>query len=190
VDRGQNRISEISCVPTRGVGAFAETWLCRSYALDHHARYLRGMNEAVEIAKLPLEQQHPLYRQWRQRKGYVENVGGAFTLGGRPEALLLSGHARLRCTAVALAAERYRLRHGDWPRAIAALVPDYLPAVPLDPFDGAPLRYRRTDGGAVVYSVGEDGRDDGGDPNPPPGGRVPRDVVFTLWDVAGRRQPP
>jgi hypothetical protein len=190
VDEGKNRISEISCVPTRGLGAHAETWLGRVNALDKHARYLRDMNEAVEIAKLPLEQQYPLYREWRRRKGYVENVGDAFTFGGLPESYLLTGHALLRCTVVALAAERYRLRHGDWPRTLADLVPDYLLAVPLDPFDGAPLRYRRSDGGAVVYSVGEDGRDDGGDPNPPPGKWRPRDVVFTLWDVAGRRQPP
>jgi hypothetical protein len=191
VDAGQNRISEIGCMPTRGLGAHAETWLGRPHALHKHACYLRDMNEPVEIAKLPLERQYPLYRDWRRRKGFVENVGNILTIGNRrDEDSLFTHHALLRCGLAAVAAERYRREHGDWPEALADLVPGYLPAVPLDPFDGEPLRYRRTDGGAVIYSVGEDDRDDGGDRSPPPGEHVPRDVVFTLWDVAGRRQPP
>jgi hypothetical protein len=191
VDEGHNRISEIGCVPTHGLGAHAETWLGRPHALHKHACYLRDMNEAVEIARLPLERQHPLYREWRRRKGFVENVGDAFTLGDRrDEDRILSHHALLRCGLAGVAAERYRRERGDWPAALADLVPGYLPAVPLDPFDGEPLRYRRTAGGAVIYSFGEDGRDDGGDRTPPPGEHLPRDVVFTLWDVAGRRQPP
>jgi hypothetical protein len=191
VDEGKNRISELGCVPTRGPAAYAETWLGRPNALHVDARYLRSMNEAVEIARLPLEQQYPLYREWRRQRGDVEKVGDGFTLGdGRPEGALLRDHALLRSGLVALAAERYRREHGDWPRALADLVPGYLPAVPLDPFDGQPLRYRRTESGAVIYSVGEDGRDAGGDPTPPPGEWVRRDVVFTLWDVARRGQPP
>ena len=42
------------------------------------------------------------------------------------------------------------------------LVPKYLPAVRQDPFAPAPLVYRRTDKGALLYSVGPDGMDDGG----------------------------
>jgi hypothetical protein len=190
VDEGHHRISELGCVPTRGVGAHAETWLGRPHALHIHARYLGAINEAVEIGKRPLEQQYPLYQEWRRRRGAVENVGDGFTLGGWREDIFLRDHALLRCGVAAVAAERYRREHGDWPGSLADLVPGYLPAVPLDPFDGAPLRYRRTEGGAVIYSVGEDGRDDGGDPSPPAGDYRPRDVVFTLWDVAARRQPP
>ncbi len=70
--------------------------------------------------------------------------------------------AWLEVTATALAVERYRLARGKLPEALGQLVPDYLAAVPEDPFDGTPLRYRRTERGFVVYSVGEDGNDDGG----------------------------
>ena len=38
----------------------------------------------------------------------------------------------------------------------------YLKAVPLDPFDGKPLRYKKLSPGYVVYSIGEDLSDDGG----------------------------
>jgi hypothetical protein len=150
------------------------------------------MNVAVEIAKLPLEQQYPLYREWRRRWGHVENVGNGL-FGALSEGHFLATHAQMRSAQVALAAECYRRAHGDWPQALTELVPEHLPTVPLDPFDGEPLRYRRTERGVVIYSVGENGRDDGGDPRREfikSIGDMPRDEVFTLWDVAQRRQPP
>jgi hypothetical protein len=70
--------------------------------------------------------------------------------------------AQLEVAKVLLAVERYRLAHASLPETLERLVPDYLAAVPADPFDGAPLRYQRLTRGFVVYSVGEDGKDDGG----------------------------
>jgi hypothetical protein len=190
VDNGNHRLSEAGCVPSRGVRSHLETWFYRPDAMHVHARYLQAMNEAVEIARLPLEEQAPRYQLWRKEYGHVENVGNGLTGPGWTEAALLTGHARLRCALIALAAERYRRQHAAWPQSLADLVPQYLKAVPLDPFDGKPLRYRRTDSGAVGYSVGEDAHDDGGDLNRPPNGGAPRDIVFTLWNVDQRRQLP
>lgn len=69
-----------------------------------------------------------------------------------------------RLTVAAIALQRYKLRHGDWPAELAALVPEFLSIVPLDVMSGKPLGYRRpADGSFMLYSVGEDGRDDGGD---------------------------
>jgi hypothetical protein len=42
------------------------------------------------------------------------------------------------------------------------LVPTMLPALPIDRFDGQPLRYRIGEDGPMVYSVGSDREDDGG----------------------------
>ena len=42
-------------------------------------------------------------------------------------------------------------------------MPRYLDTIPTDPFDGHSLRYRLKDGGAVVYSIGPNLRDDGGE---------------------------
>ena len=36
----------------------------------------------------------------------------------------------------------YRLDHGEYPDSLAALVPDYLPFVPIDPYSGEPFEYR------------------------------------------------
>lgn len=67
-------------------------------------------------------------------------------------------------TAIAL--KRYELRHYQLPATLDDLTPDLLKAVPIDCMDGRPLRYRRNaDGTFLLYSVGENGVDDGGDPS-------------------------
>jgi hypothetical protein len=64
----------------------------------------------------------------------------------------------------ALALKRSQIRHGRVPAGLDALVPEFLAAAPLDPMDGKPLRYRtNADGTFLLYSVGEDGVDNGGD---------------------------
>ena len=73
----------------------------------------------------------------------------------------------------ALAAERYRLAHGDWPGTLEDLVPEYLDEVPIDPYDdGKPLKMVRHKDRLVVYGIGEDGDDNGGT----------LDRWFGLWD--------
>jgi hypothetical protein len=70
-------------------------------------------------------------------------------------------------TVAAIALKRYSLRHGRLAPTLAALVPEFLPQTPKDLIDGQSLRYRlQTDGNFVLYSVNEDGKDDGGDPRP------------------------
>jgi hypothetical protein len=74
--------------------------------------------------------------------------------------------AELHFTRTALAVERFRLAHGRLPEKLNELVPQFLSVVPIDPFDGAPLRYHRLAKGYVIYSVGQDGHDDGGREKP------------------------
>ncbi len=79
----------------------------------------------------------------------------------------LRGIARLRTARVALAVERYRLATGTLPDTLGELTPTYIAIIPKDPFDGKDLRYQKLGTGFVVYSVGEDGQDDGGKERPP-----------------------
>src|SRR5204863_6765029 len=92
---------------------------------------------------------------------------------------------------VAVAAERYRRAKKAWPETIDALVQaGYLKQVPRDPFDGAPLRLKRQPDSLIVYSVGPDGKDDGGKIDRQHPTEPGTDLGFQLWDVAKRRQPP
>ncbi|MEL6497305.1 MAG: hypothetical protein AAF937_06245 [Planctomycetota bacterium] len=68
-------------------------------------------------------------------------------------------------TLIALAIESHRRGAGNSPAAITDLVPRYLPAVPEDPFaPGTPLRLWTEGDTIIIYSVGEDGDDDGATP--------------------------
>lgn len=98
-------------------------------------------------------------------------------------------HAYLRCAIVALASERYRREKQTWPEKIDQLCPQFLTAVPLDPYDGKPLRSRRVKDGVVIYSVGQDATDNGGNLDRERLGSPGVDLGFRLWDVSKRRQP-
>lgn len=75
--------------------------------------------------------------------------------------------AWLDLVITAIAVKRYYLSQGGLPPDLATLAPHYLPRIPRDVMDNRPLRYRSsTNSACVIYSVGADGRDDGGLPNP------------------------
>lgn len=68
-------------------------------------------------------------------------------------------HRNLR---VAFALVAYQREKGNYPANLAALAPAYLPALPDDLYAGEPLVYRLTRTGFLLYSVGANGQDDGG----------------------------
>lgn len=72
--------------------------------------------------------------------------------------------AQRDATLTAIALEIHRREHGSYPSTLAALTPRLLPRIPIDPADGQPLRYRVSEHGAVLYSIGADGADDSGVP--------------------------
>jgi hypothetical protein len=92
--------------------------------------------------------------------------------------LYATSDARLGVDLAAVAAQAYFGEHGLYPADLDALVPNYLPEVPRDPFADAPLlsdfrepvsrahpaAQREPEGAKVlvIYSVGPDGDDDGG----------------------------
>ncbi|MHC4140921.1 MAG: hypothetical protein ACYSUF_03240, partial [Planctomycetota bacterium] len=127
---------------------------------------------------------------WRQDTGRLDRErqrvtsSRVYTARYLPVALILPPLSRLGiepelvtqerdavCVAVGL--ELYRRRTGYWPASLESLVPDLLPMVPPDRFDGNPLRYRLVDGNPLVYSVGSDRNDDQG--------RAPRNKAGR-WD--------
>lgn len=63
-----------------------------------------------------------------------------------------------------LALEAYRRVHGEFPQSLSQLVPQLLPVVPIDRITGDPVKYRLIAGKPVVYSVGADRLDNGGEP--------------------------
>jgi hypothetical protein len=157
---------------------------------SNHAATLQHLNQLVEIARLPLEEQDRALQALASNSGkqalFVRMLQ-PFPDGQRQAIQRRVG--RLRAAVAMLAVERFRLARQRWPESLEELRPGYLSAVPIDPFDGKPLRYRRLADGVVIYVIGPDARDDGGNlsrADEPPDGT---DIGFRLWDAAARRRP-
>jgi hypothetical protein len=107
----------------------------------------------------------------------------AMQLGPRAEtwnSVLRGVRAVQKLAAAALAVQLWRHDHdGRVPATLDELVPEYLPAVPIDADDQAraPVRYRR-DGeeSAILWISGVDGKDNGGKERPPGVSRLDRRV--------------
>ncbi len=88
---------------------------------------------------------------------------------GRASDAVDNGSMRRDGAVTVIALERWRLVHGSYPEHLEQLVPEFLAAVPVDSFDGAPLRYKSGAGLPILYSIGGDADDDDGRV-PEPGG--------------------
>lgn len=78
-----------------------------------------------------------------------------------------TAEAQRRIVTTAIAIKRFEATHGRLPANLPALVPEFLSAPPSDPSDGEPLRYRaEAEGRFLLYSIGLNGIDEGGDPRP------------------------
>jgi len=142
------------------------------------------MNACVEAACLP-----PLQRV--KRFGEIEGIlhkAPVFHTAAqmlvpavaRVEVLDSRGRAHLDLARTALAVERYRLATGNVPEQLTDLVPKYMPEVPLDPFDGQPIRYRRTQPGYRLWSVTDDGKDNSGKDRDEVAKGEPYDLCFIV----------
>lgn len=126
--------------------------------------YLRLMDQYVQTAQADfpdrifaaralrqsLEQQNGLHAFSR---GWLRGMNGSRVI--LKDAAIT---ARLRSARIAIAIERFRFAHNqNLPQTLAELTPFGNSGLPIDPFDGHPLRYRNLSPGYVVYSVGENG---------------------------------
>jgi hypothetical protein len=158
-----------------------------------HPKFLELETEMVRIAALP---DHERAQPWEALDAELRSQPPGLLQLLIPAVIKLDQAARradgdLRCLIAALAAERYRRAHGRWPDSLDALVPEFLPAVPLDPEDGQPLRYQRLADRVVIYSRTKGPGSSSGQaiynpkkPSPPGIG-----VAVHLFDVKHRRQP-
>ena len=137
----------------------------RAYSDEDFASYLAIYQSALEIARQPSAQSPS--RAEQLMRSYDTNATSEWGRGqvtwSKAFKASLEADARLAALHTSLAVESYRLAHsGKIPAGWPELVPDFLPAVPRDPFDGQPLRFKTLPRGYVIYGIGADGVDDGG----------------------------
>lgn len=112
------------------------------------------------------------FRDWKNdlSRNYTETPSmpkALFLLRGRylhdMMVYQFNGKAQLTSALAAILAERYRLEQGRFPKEWSELCPRYLAKPLLDPFTGTPLILKQTDSGIVIYSVGRERKDEGGE---------------------------
>ncbi len=140
------------------------------FAQANLVEFQTGMSALIDATELPIyEGLEQVRREWdevRTRKPRFLHylLTSTFPSFIRSYSDFAYVAALVDCAQAATAVERYRIAFGTVPLALDALPPEYQEAVSADPFDGAPLRYRRHQGGYSIYSVGGNGIDDAGTP--------------------------
>jgi len=126
--------------------------------------YLSVLGEAIAASRQPpwealsMLQVMAQSENWRHTRGLGFSVNEVLPYAAYGESRLVEGLAQMRSAQTALAVERYRLANGGTPDNAGLLVPAFLPAVPADPCDGQPLRYKPLGDGYLVYSRGASGQ--------------------------------
>jgi hypothetical protein len=139
---------------------------------EDHASMLRWIHRACKIAARPAHEQAAEWAKYEtELKAFVAESRQSFrnlvTVMILPAVAKVGeaaqrDRASLGCVQAALAAERFRLANNRWPATLDELRPALLKEVPIDPYTGKPIRLAATEDGVVIYSVGKDGKDDGG----------------------------
>jgi len=145
-------------------------WLTGLFERDLNF-YLKTMEKSISLAALPAPESLVLTNYLEsacsiaRRRVYILS---SMVLPSLSRVIVreLSTQAQIKLAFTALAVERFRREHGLLPSELRELIPQFLEVVPTDPFDGAPLRYRRLPRGYIIYSVDADGHDDGGRETP------------------------
>ena len=145
--------------------------------LDYMADYmealkLSGMQRIVRLHEIEKEMEN---------QSVLHIVGKAMAPAvARVAEIDLRRRTRIDLARTALAIERYRLAKGELPEKLEELVGEYVEAVPVDPFDDKAIRYERTEPGYALWSVGEDGEDNGGKERDEKKRNEPHDVTFIV----------
>lgn len=158
------------------------------FGLEDRAVYLRLMHEVVaaSAASDPISWQSAMEDTQERILATFESpsanwkypIAKHLLQSMRPWSTAVGRGTALRDVAnTALAAERFRRARGRLPHALDDLAPNFLPRVPLDPFDGALLRWVVTDDDYRIYSIGQDGVDQGGASDEP---APAHDIVFRV----------
>jgi len=134
---------------------------------ENELAYLRLMAKWVALSKLPYLEtrekaaglEKELLELPDEKAALVKFLMSALSNLFIKEARL---DARLGNTEIALACHLYKAKHNDYPTSLKELSPESLSGLPRDPFTEKDYIYRKKDKGFIVYSVGDNLKDDGG----------------------------
>lgn len=129
----------------------------RTYSVTHAAKSITDLEELAS-------RRTPYNWLFLEFASVFANLPAKFAQGQVVAYKFIQAQATADLARVAIALERYRLAHEEFPETLAALEPQFIAKLPHDVMDGQPLKYRRTtEGSFILYSVGWNETDDGGE---------------------------
>ena len=138
------------------------SWMARPFQKTEAVRTIAYVGDLAPIAERPYFEQRRFFGSDAGKSGQLSRsaeIAGNWQPAFLKHAMI---EANLRVARTGLALKLFKNRTGEYPENLEALVPGILGKIPLDPFTGAPLVYRRDGPGFIVYSLGSNERDDGG----------------------------
>jgi len=157
---------------------FTQAMRTANHRYDRIAAALRLPNAAARVAALDAleDERKRLEDKFRKRPGAGDRSIDRMRDGELIDFLLSSdslltplryrSHDKheqgFALSKLGLALAAFRAEHGRFPARLDDLRPQYFTAVPGDLYSGNALRYRVEPDGYLLYSVGANGRDDGG----------------------------
>lgn len=128
--------------------------------MDNYTRYMDSLVANARLPYVASSAEPPIPND------PINNVLAPFFSSAGFRAVRMDTQTDQLTTALALRA--YFLEHHQYPAHLQELVPSYLPSLTADPFaHSGPLSYRVNGSSYLLYSVGPDGKDDGGIPCKP-----------------------
>ncbi len=149
---------------------FAETMRQKNRLYDQleqmmmYHPYLRRQTAVNSLCQYLISStsQHPM-RQWcnpvtAQQSELAKSIRMFFAVF--PENMIMQRTITILAVELAI----YKCDHGHYPQRLSALAPKYVHSIPLDGFNGQPLKYQLLNDGQsfLLYSVGPNGVDNGG----------------------------
>jgi hypothetical protein len=129
---------------------------------QYFQRYTDYMNAEVAYVKMPWPDQLSTPPPFKPHDVLSDVIVSDF----KPvDFRFLSTVALDRLLELQLALRAYKLDKGSYPSRLNQLAPQYIPAVPMDPYsNNQELLYKSAGSTYILYSIGPDGVDDGGKP--------------------------
>jgi hypothetical protein len=124
--------------------------------LSYHTSYLRIMHESAKMLEGTTTAEQFSNKE-RESRGLARSLVPAMT---RVKVIYQTMQADIRVIRTGLALLRDKQTRGEFPQTLAG----FEQADVTDPFSGAPLIYRSSADDFILYSIGEDERDNAGSP--------------------------
>ncbi|MFH1968924.1 MAG: hypothetical protein ABIJ53_01250 [Verrucomicrobiota bacterium] len=143
-------------------------WIWKSGLLKKDfAYYLAKLSQIQDYYKVPYYQvaatirEHPI-----QTKKIPYIFTGLLLMSEQIVTKKAEHDAIVDVARVGLALKLFEQKNGAYPDTLDKLATEFLDAIPVDPFTGKALIYRKADAGFILYSLGPNQQDDNGTPKP------------------------